>query len=158
MNDSKRKMAFGLLMVTGMVLGMSLYNLVLHLGFRLQVLPRLALGFWPGFGVAFLLEALVVGRLARWAAGRVADPQARPGLHLAALRTVILVTMVAAMSGYGVLIHGGWGSDFGSLYLATLWRNALAAVPLNLLVVTPLVLKALHLFFPPAEPAQILEG
>nr|WP_320131550.1 hypothetical protein [uncultured Holophaga sp.] len=154
----KENLVFGILMVTGMVIGMTLYNLVLHLGFRLQVLPRLALGFWPGFAVAFVLEALLVGRLAHWVAHRVACPVERPRRHLVTLKAVIMGTMVTLMSVYGALLHGQGGSGFGSLYLSTLWKNALAAVPLNLLVVTPLVLRTLQWIFPPAKAAQILEG
>jgi len=135
-------------MCAGMVIGMTLYNLVLALGFSTRLIPAFLVGVWPGFLVAMLLEVLLVGRLAYWVAHRVAHPQESQRTFLIALRTMLIGCMVLSMTLYGTLLQVGFTGCSGTAYLGHLWKNLLMALPLNLLVVTPLAQRSFLKLFP----------
>ncbi|WP_005037007.1 DUF2798 domain-containing protein [Holophaga foetida] len=147
----KESFVFGTLMCAGMVIGMTLYNLVLALGFTHRVIPAFLVGVWPGFFVALLVELLVVGRVAYWVAHRVAHPQESPRTFHITLRTVLMGSMVLIMTVYGTLLHVGFSGFLKTIYLGHLWKNVLMALPLNLLVVTPLVQASFQKLFPQVQ-------
>jgi len=147
-NSPKESFVFGTLMCSGMVIGMTLYNLILALGFTHRVLPAFLVGVWPGFLVALLVEVLLVGRLASWVAHRVAHPQESHRTFHLTLRTVLMGSMVLIMTLYGTILQVGFSGYIKTAYLGHLWRNVLMALPLNLLVVTPLAQISFLRLFP----------
>jgi len=137
-NSPKESFVFGSLMCAGMVIGMTIYNLILILGFNYRVILGFLIGVWPAFLVAMLVEALLVGRFASWVAHRVAHPTESQAKHLVALRCAILGSMVLIMTLYGTIMHVGFSYYIKVAYLGHLWKNIVMALPLNLLVVAPL--------------------
>ena len=87
-----------------MVLGMSLYNLLLHnnLGF-----VPLAAGLIPGFVVAFILDVFVVGVIAKKIAFRLPIKKENKLQLILTISSLMVLGIVTFMSLFGVLIEGG---------------------------------------------------
>ena len=130
-------------MCTGMVFAMTFYNLLINglLG-QLSVtgiLFQLALGLV----IAFLLESFIVGPVA----GRIVH--SLPFIQSSKLLTIILMAlcmvigMVFFMSMYGVAtayyINGLGGQSFIAAFSTTALKNFVFALPLQLLIVGPIV-------------------
>ena len=67
---------FTLMMCFGMVLGMTIYNMLLNEGFHDQFFNHLLKDFWLGFVVALLLDVFIVGKLAKPIAFKIVKPDA----------------------------------------------------------------------------------
>ena len=101
-----------------MVLGMSLYNLLLHnnLGF-----VPLAAGLVPGFVVAFILDVFVVGVIAKKIAFRLTIKKENKLQLILTISSLMVLGMVTFMSLFGVLIEGGIPDDLWAAY-SEAWR------------------------------------
>ncbi|GKQ42388.1 DUF2798 domain-containing protein [Companilactobacillus sp. RD055328] len=133
--NKKEGIIFGSIMCFLMVLGMSIYNLVLHQSFTFI---NLVTGFIPGFIVAFILDNLIVGVIAHWLVSKMSfiDKQNRIQLILS-MSCLMVLGMVSFMSLFGIIIEGGIPNNLGSVYVQTWIMNLIAALPLQLLVVGP---------------------
>ena len=102
--NKKEGIFFTTTMCSMMVLGMSLYNLLLHnnLGF-----VPLAAGLVPGFVVAFILDVFVVGVIAKKIAFRLPIKKENKLQLILTISSLMVLGMVTFMSLFGVLIEGG---------------------------------------------------
>ena len=118
-----------------MVLGMSLYNLLLHnnLGF-----VPLAAGLVPGFVVAFILDVFVVGVIAKKIAFRLPIKKENKLQLILTISSLMVLGMVTFMSLFGVLIEGGIPDKLWAAYSEAWKMNVIVALPLQLLVVGPI--------------------
>ncbi|MDR1430821.1 MAG: DUF2798 domain-containing protein [Propionibacteriaceae bacterium] len=143
----KQDAVFTLMMVGMMVLGMNVYNVILHSGIGPGFLAQIAIGAGPAFLVALALTVVFVNRAAK------ALTRLMP-INKQSRWQVILVTscfmmamMVTLMSAYATVINNGLNSQFLPAWGAAVSLNILAALPMQLLIVGPasrLVLRAIQ--------------
>ncbi|MTB64275.1 DUF2798 domain-containing protein [Streptococcus sp. zg-86] len=132
----KEAFLFTVLMCGFMVLGMSCWNLFL-VG-RLSW-SSVVMGFGPAFLVAFTLDTLLVGPIAKAAAFKVLNRLPNPVKDWQKILTIsgtMAFCMVSMMSLYGLIVNGV-PISFATYRVAWL-SNALMAFPLNFLVAGPL--------------------
>ena len=113
--NAKEGIIFTTLMCSMMVFVMSAYNLLLvgKLG-----VTTLLLGFIPGFIVAFILDVLVVGKIAMAIADKLPLNHDKMWQMILAISGMMICGMVAFMSLYGLLIEGGMPTHFWPAYLS----------------------------------------
>lgn len=136
-----QKLTFTTMMCFGMVLGMTIYNMLLNEGFHSQFFNHLLKDFWLGFIVALLLDILVVGKLAKPIAFKIVKPtpETKQIKIILAISGCMVVGMVLCMSMYGAIVAVGFNTAALKLCPLCIIRNFIMALPLNLLVVSPLV-------------------
>ena len=135
------KFIFTLLMCFFMVLGMTIYNMLLNEGFSNQFFANLLSDFWFGFIVALLLDVFVVGKIAKPVAFKIVKPnsETKQIKIVLAISCCMVIGMVLCMSMYGAIIAAGFNSTALKIYPLCIVRNFIMALPLNLLIVSPLV-------------------
>ncbi|MCP8858226.1 DUF2798 domain-containing protein [Latilactobacillus fuchuensis] len=132
--NKKEGIIFTTLMCFCMVLGMSIYNLLLH-----GALTWIALvtGLIPGFIVAFILDSFVIGVLAKKIAFKLPLNQDSKLQMILTISCLMILGMVTCMSLFGVLIEGGIPNDLSGAYLHAWRMNIIVALPLQLIIVGP---------------------
>lgn len=136
-----QKFIFTLMMCFGMVLGMTIYNMLLNEGFHDQFFNHLLKDFWLGFIVALILDVFIVGKLAKPIALKIVKPNAttKQIKVILAISSCMVVGMVLCMSMYGAIMAAGFTRSALKIYPLCIIRNLVVALPLNLLIVSPLV-------------------
>lgn len=145
-----QKFVFTLMMCFCMVLGMTLYNMILNEGFHSNLFTNLLKEFWLGFAVALLLDIFIVGKLAKPLALKIVKPnrETKQIKIIIAISSCMVVGMVLFMSMFGAIIAAGFTIDALKLYPLCIIRNFVMALPLNLLIVSPLVRLSFNKMFP----------
>ena len=136
-----QKFIFTLMMCFSMVLGMTIYNMLLNEGLHDQFFNNLLKDFWLGFIVALILDVFIVGKLAKPIALKIVKPDAttKQIKVILAISSCMVVGMVLCMSMYGAIVAVGLNSTALKIYPLCVIRNFVVALPLNLLIVSPLV-------------------
>ena len=136
-----QKFIFTLMMCFCMVLGMTIYNMILNEGFHSNLLNNLLKDFWLGFIVALLLDIFIVGKLAKPIAFKIVKPnkETKQVKIILAISSCMVIGMVLFMSMFGAIIAAGFNIDALKLYPLCIVRNFVVALPLNLLIVSPIV-------------------
>ena len=136
-----QKFIFTLMMCFCMVLGMTIYNMILNEGFHSNLLNNLLKEFWLGFIVALLLDIFIVGKLAKPIAFKIVKPnkETKQIKIILAISSCMVIGMVLFMSMFGAIIAAGFNIDALKLYPLCIVRNFVVALPLNLLIVSPMV-------------------
>lgn len=136
-----QKFIFTLMMCFGMVLGMTIYNMILNEGFSDQFFNHLLKDFWLGFIVALILDVFIVGKLAKPIAFKIVKPtpETKQIKVILAISSCMVVGMVLCMSMYGAIVAVGFNAQALKIYPLCIIRNFVMALPLNLLIVSPLV-------------------
>ncbi|MGQ9412442.1 DUF2798 domain-containing protein [Streptococcus pluranimalium] len=134
----KEAMIFTTMMCAMMVLGMSIWNLFLagHL-----TLSHFLMGYIPGFIVAFLLDVLIVGPLAKKVAFAIimkTPHHEKRWVKILAISGFMILGMVTFMSLYGLLFNLGLSGLSWSAYGLSWISNFVMAIPLNFLLVGPI--------------------
>lgn len=131
-----------------MVLGMSIYNVMLMKGASLQLLWDVIAGYVPAFLVALILDIFVVGKVAKLCANKII-PAKKPTIKKVLLISFFMVSgMVLLMSLYGALLHVGLSDKLPQAYLTAVWTNFVCALPLQLLIVGPITRSIFNKLFP----------
>jgi len=136
-----QKLIFTLMMCFSMVLGMTIYNMLLNEGYHSQFFAHLLKDFWLGFIVALLLDIFIVGKIAKPIAFKIVNPNkdTKPTKIILSISSCMVVGMVLFMSMYGAITAVGFSSMTLKIYPLCVIRNFIMALPLNLLIVSPLV-------------------
>lgn len=132
----KEAMIFTCLMCGMMVLGMSIWNLIVSGQFSWA---HVALGYLPGFVVAFLLDVILVGPIAKKIALSIimkTPHHEKRWVKIVGISGSMVLGMVTCMSFYGIVMSGQELTV--STYVRTWLTNFVAAVPLNFLIVGPI--------------------
>lgn len=151
MGETKlQKFIFTLMMCFCMVLGMTIYNMILNEGFHSNLLNNLLKEFWLGFMVALLLDIFIVGKLAKPIAFKIVKPnkETKQIKIILAISSCMVIGMVLFMSMFGAIIAAGFNIDALKLYPLCIVRNFVVALPLNLLIVSPMVRFSFNKIFP----------
>lgn len=145
-----QKFIFTLMMCFCMVLGMTIYNMILNEGFHSNLLNNLLKEFWLGFIVALLLDIFIVGKLAKPIAFKIVKPnkETKQIKIILAISSCMVIGMVLFMSMFGAIIAAGFNIDALKLYPLCIVRNFVVALPLNLLIVSPMVRFLFNKIFP----------
>lgn len=142
MGETKfQKFIFTLMMCFCMVLGMTIYNMILNEGFHAQFFNNLLKDFWLGFFIALLLDIFIVGKIAKPIAFKIIKPTktTKQIKVILAISSCMVVGMVLFMSMFGTIVAVGFNSTTLKIYPLCIARNFIVALPLNLLIVSPLV-------------------
>lgn len=133
--NKKEGIFFTTLMCLLMVVGMSVYNLMLHQDFSIK---NVLVGLLPGFVVAFILDSFVVGVIAKKIAFQLPFiDKTKPIQLILSISTLMVLGMVTCMSLFGLVIEGGVEAVSMASY-AFAWRmNFIVALPYQLLIVGP---------------------
>ncbi|MBN1075479.1 DUF2798 domain-containing protein [Clostridium botulinum] len=136
-----QKFIFTLMMCFGMVLGMTIYNMLLNEGFHSQFFNNLLKDFWLGFIVALLLDVFIVGKIAKPIALKIVKPnnETKPIKIILTISLCMVIGMVIFMSMYGAITAVGFNSGALKIYPLCIIRNFIMALPLNMLIVSPVV-------------------
>ena len=145
-----QKFIFTLMMCFCMVLGMTIYNMILNEGFHSNLLNNLLKDFWLGFIVALLLDIFIVGKLAKPIAFKIVKPnkETKQAKIILAISSCMVIGMVLFMSMFGAIIAAGFNIYALKLYPLCIVRNFVVALPLNLLIVSPMVRFSFNKIFP----------
>lgn len=145
-----QKFIFTLMMCFCMVLGMTIYNMILNEGFHSNLLNNLLKEFWLGFIVALLLDIFIVGKLAKPIAFKIVKPnkETKQIKIILAISSCMVIGMVLFMSMFGAIIAAGFNINALKLYPLCIIRNFVVALPLNLLIVSPMVRFSFNKIFP----------
>ena len=145
-----QKFIFTLMMCFFMVLGMTTYKIILNEGFHSNLLNNLLKDFWLGFIVALLLDIFIVGKLAKPLAFKIVKPtkETKQIKIILAISSCMVVGMVLFMSIFGAIVSSGFTIDALKLYPLCVLRNFIRALPLNLLIVSPIVRFIFNKMFP----------
>ncbi len=153
-NTIFQKRLFTAMMCFFMVLGMTLYNIILHSRFGLHVLTDMLKELWIVYAVALVLDLFLVGPLAKKFVFSVIKPVSKPAVVLS-ISTCMVFCMVTLMSIFGSVMASGVSAEAVSGYPSVWIRNLIAALPLNLLIVSPLARALFMLLFPELREERI---
>ncbi|NGZ74732.1 DUF2798 domain-containing protein [Saccharibacillus alkalitolerans] len=145
----KENLIFTTMMCALMVLGMTVYNVLLLEGFTGEAFKTMAIGYVPAFLVALILDIFIVGAVAKGIAGRLLKPGSPMIQKVLTISCFMVIGMVLLMSFYGAVTHVGFGPELGEAYVRNLWLNFICALPLQLAVVGPLTRAVFLKIFPP---------
>lgn len=157
----KEGIYFGLMMCTGMVIVMGIYNMILtgmlgEISFIEGLVQLLS-----AFIVALLLDLFLVGPFAKKIALSLPFDKSKKIYMILSISFFMVLGMVIFMSLYGVIaayLTNGLSTDsFLQSYLSTVAKNFALAFPLQLIVMGPLV-RFLFMKFVKGETRNIAES
>lgn len=139
----KEQVVFGLMMCFGMVTIMLLFNLYNSGMIGKLSLMEILLQFVICFVVAFAVESILVGPVAKKVAFSLPFDKSNKLVVVLTLSFFMVVGMVLVMSFYGVMTsyftNGLGGHSILRSYGSAIGHNFLLALPAQLLVVGPIV-------------------
>ena len=140
MGETKlQKKVFTVLMCFGMVFGMTTYNIILHNGFTREVLNLLFKEIGFVFIIAFILDIFIVGPFAKKQVFSRLKPDTKKVVVILSISITMVVCMVLIMSVFGSVLAEGFSFKAVRIYPKTVLMNFIVALPLNLLIISPLV-------------------
>ncbi|MDQ0858803.1 hypothetical protein [Bacillus sp. V2I10] len=139
----KENFYFGMMMCFGMVVFMTFYNLFINGLIGIVPLKGILIQIILGFIIAFLLELFIVGPAAHKIAFSLPYDKSKGIFVILSISFFIVVGMVLFMSFYG-LVTACFFNSLGeeSLlenYYSIAFKNFIFALPLQLIVMGPLV-------------------
>ncbi|WP_195238000.1 DUF2798 domain-containing protein [Romboutsia sp. 1001285H_161024_C4] len=147
--NKKEHFIFILMIAATMVFIMSCYNIAIIEGFSLNIFKYAALGFPLAFIYALIGDIFIVGRIVKVITSKILKPNdtmKKVGLCMSFFTSC---GMVIWMSLFGVIANVGLDSNFISAYGVAIVTNFIFAIPLNLLIVSPLMRFLFFKMFPP---------
>lgn len=130
---------FTIMMCFCMVSIMSIYNVWLRIGFSDEIFAYVAKEFLLVFAIAFCLDFFLVGPLVKKIVFIKFNPREHPVKFGLSVGISMTISMVFLMSVYGSIIQVGFSQNIITIYPHTFFMNFIAALPVNLLIVSPLI-------------------
>ena len=136
-----QKFLFTLMMCFVMVLFMTIYNMILNEGFHSSLFTNLLKEFWLGFIVALICDVFIVAKIAKPIAFKIVKPDenTKPIKLILTISSCMVVGMVLLMSIYGSVLAVGFNMQALKIYPIVVVKNFIMALPLNMLIVSPIV-------------------
>lgn len=141
-SSKKEGLIFGVMMCFGMVVVMSLYNAVINgsiHSFSIFSVVEIVIGLV----IALVVDIVVVGPLARKIAFSLPIDRSKKINMILAMSSCMVIGMVLFMSLFGlvtaVFAHGLEVENLFTAYLMIAGKNVIMALPLQLLIMGPLV-------------------
>ncbi|RJX40536.1 hypothetical protein D3P09_00490 [Paenibacillus pinisoli] len=141
--SKKEEFYFGIMMVTGMVVCMTTYNVIRNDAAGTLTWQAAFIQLLAGFAVAFAVEMFAVGPIAKKLAFALPYDKSKKLYEIMVLAFFMVTGMVLSMSVFGLGLSyysGHWGGDsLVASYFSLVFYNFVFAFPLQLLVMGPLV-------------------
>lgn len=147
--NKREHFIFILMICTTMVFIMSCYNIALIEGFSFSIFKHAILCFLPAFIFALIGDIFFVGKIVKVIVSKLIKPNdsmAKKGLLISFFTGC---GMVIWMSFYGTVTNVGFTPYFLQSYGIGIIKNFIFAIPLNLIIVSPLVRIIFFKLFPP---------
>ncbi len=140
----KESLQFGFMMCFGMVLVMTIYNFYLNDMFGTMTFMQSIGHFCIAFVIAFALDMYLVGPIAKKIAMKITAKSKKIIIKVLTISICMVLGMAFFMSIYGVLAHyvssGAFStSSFFTDYVQVFQMNLLLALPLQIIIMGPLV-------------------
>lgn len=139
----KENFYFGMMMCVGMVIMMTTYNLITNGLIGNISVAAVLMQFVLGFMIAFLLELFVVGPAAKKIVFSITRNKSSKMIMIVAMAFFMVIGMVTFMSMYGLassyFADGLPGKSLLGGYFSIFIKNFVFALPLQLLIVGPIV-------------------
>lgn len=147
----KESLQFGFMMCFGMVLVMTFYNLYLNRTFTEISFIEVLYNFLIAFVIAFILDMFVVGPSAKKIALKLTASSNKKIYKILSISICMVLGMAFCMSIYGSIsgyVHNGFNSEsFFMDFLALFSKNLIFALPLQIIIMGPLVRYLFLTFF-----------
>lgn len=147
--NKKEHFIFILMIAATMVFIMSCYNITIIEGFSLNIFKHAVLGFPLAFIYALIGDIFIVSKIVKIITSKILkpnDPMKKVGLCMSFFTSC---GMVIWMSLFGVITNVGLDTNFIFAYGVAIVTNFIFAIPLNLLIVSPLIRFLFFMIFPP---------
>lgn len=139
----KESFQFGFIMCFGMVLLMTIYNLCLNGSITEISIVEGVYNFIIAFVIAFILDLFIVGPNAKKLALKLTANTDKKIYKILSISICMVFGMAFCMSIYGLIssyIHNGYHSNSVMVdFLAVFAKNLIVALPLQIIVMGPLV-------------------
>ncbi|WP_026561554.1 DUF2798 domain-containing protein [Bacillus sp. J37] len=139
----KESIQFGFMMCFGMVFFMTIYNFYLNGMIGELTLIEGISDFLIGFVIAFILDLFIVGPNAKKVALKITAKTNNKVYTILSISICMVIGMAFFMSIYGLVttyIHNGFNTgSIVSDYLSVFGKNFMMALPLQILIMGPLV-------------------
>ncbi|WP_291758242.1 DUF2798 domain-containing protein [Lysinibacillus sp. UBA5990] len=158
----KESLYFGLIMCFGMVLFMTLYNFYLNDIFgQISFLGGIT-DFFIGFIVAIILDLYLVGPIAKKIAFKLTANTSNVLFKILTISTCMVIGMAFFMSIYGLIIsyfHNGlYSNSVIKEFLSVFCRNFIVALPLQIIVMGPIVRFLFNKFIKTSQNNLVLKN
>ncbi|MCD8900350.1 DUF2798 domain-containing protein [Staphylococcus gallinarum] len=139
----KESLQFGFIMCFGMVFLMTIYNLCINETITKVSFLEVVYNFIIAFVLAFILDLFIVGPSAKKVALYLTAKSDKKIFKILAISIFMVLGMAGCMSIYGLVsgyIHNGFYANSVILdYLSVFSKNVIFALPLQILIMGPLV-------------------
>ncbi|HBJ02797.1 DUF2798 domain-containing protein [Lysinibacillus fusiformis] len=158
----KESLYFGLIMCFGMVLFMTLYNFYLNDIFgQISFLGGIT-DFLIGFIVAIILDLYLVGPIAKKIAFKLTANTSNVLFKILTISTCMVIGMAFFMSIYGLItsyFHNGlYSNSVIKEFLSVFCRNFIVALPLQIIVMGPIVRFLFNKFIKTSQNNLVLKN
>lgn len=153
--NKKEHLIFVLMICTTMVFIMSCYNITLIEGFSVNVFKHAIMGFIPAFIFALIGDLFIVGKIVKIIASKIIKPgdsMKKVGICMSFFTGC---GMVLWMSFFGAVTNVGFGPNLLPAYSMGIVKNFIFSIPLNLLIVSPLIRGLFFKIFPPTIDTNV---
>ncbi|EKQ57455.1 MULTISPECIES: DUF2798 domain-containing protein [unclassified Clostridium] len=136
--NKKENFVFTLICCTLMVLGMTIYNVILRNGLSSSITTDVVIGFLPIFCIALIVDWFLVGKIAKSIVSKLVNHDS-PIIKKILLTSFFMVCgMCFSLSLITLIIHQGISRELPLNFAITLIRNFICALPLQLIIVGPI--------------------
>jgi len=158
----KESLYFGLIMCFGMVLFMTLYNFYLNDTFgQISFLGGIT-DFLIGFIVAIILDLYLVGPIAKKIAFKLTANTSNVLFKILTISTCMVIGMAFFMSIYGLItsyFHNGlYSNTIIKEFLSVFCRNFIVALPLQIIIMGPIVRFLFNKFIKTSQNNLVLKN
>ena len=149
--NKKEHFIFVLMICSTMVFIMSCYNVAINAGFSSDIFAHAIMGFPVAFAFALFGDIFIVGKIVKKIASKILKPgdsMAKKGLCMSFFTGC---GMVLWMSLFGTVMNFGFCPNFLITYGSVIVKNFVFAIPLNLVIVSPIIRAIFFKMFPMEE-------
>jgi hypothetical protein len=146
--NKKENFIFTVICCILMVLGMTIYNVILRNGLSSSLVTDILIGFVPIFFIALIVDWFLVGKVAKSIVSRLVAPNSPLIKKILLTSTFMVCGMCFSMTLITLIIHQGLSSQFPSMFIGALLKNFIVALPLQLIIVGPIARGIFFKFYP----------
>ncbi|GAU76569.1 hypothetical protein F3D3_1166 [Fusibacter sp. 3D3] len=131
-----------------MVLGMTFFNVILMQGIHNLNFKAIMLGFIPIFFIALVMDWFFVGKMAKSIAAKVSKEHFPMIMKVLIISFFMVCGMCLSMTLITLILHTGISAHLPILFVNALWKNFLAAILLQFIIVGPIARTVFFKMFP----------
>ncbi|WP_160680653.1 DUF2798 domain-containing protein [Clostridium sp. C8-1-8] len=136
--NKKENFIFTLICAALMVFGMSIYNVLLREGITSTLVKDVLVGFLPILCIALIIDWFIVGKIAKFFVSKLVDKNS-PLIKKILLTSFFMVCgMCFSITLIVSTMHQGINSELPLVFIGSLWKNFICALPLQLIIVGPI--------------------